>query len=87
MSKVMLILDKPKKCVDCILLNDRYICVATDCNPIGMEAELCPLKEFPDKMPLTEEDTLNTNWGEDPWFSEGWNECLKEILGDEYETD
>lgn len=89
MNKAILVMDMPESCSECIM--ERFTfdgeCVFSTYDEDGNFILKCPLKELPNKKPLTEEDTLNTNWGEDPWFSEGWNECLKEILGDEYEID
>ena len=87
MSKVMLILDKPKKCVDCILLNDRHICIAADCNPIGMEAELCPLEELPEWFPLKEMSKLKTKTLTQEMINKGWDDFVNKIIGDDDEID
>lgn len=81
MSKVMLILDRPRYCTDCILMNDRNICIAVGLNVLGMEAELCPLVELPYFLTETEVDFI------DAMINHGWNACIRKILGDEDETD
>ena len=45
----------------------------------GYKCELMPL---PEKRILPKEEIANTNYGEEPWFSDGWNACLKEITGE-----
>lgn len=64
MSKAMLILDKPKRCEDCILLNDRCICVATGYNTIGMEADLCPLIDMPSKIDAQRQNEIDISNGD-----------------------
>lgn len=41
----------------------------------------CVLKPLPQKRILPEDQTMGTNYGVDPWFSDGWNACLEEITG------
>lgn len=42
----------------------------------------CPLKPLPQKRILPKEMVEGTNYGEEPWFSDGFNACIDEILGE-----
>ena len=41
------------------------------------------LKSMPQKRILPKEQVEGTNYGEEPWFSDGFNACIDEILGEE----
>lgn len=43
----------------------------------------CPLKPLPQKRILPKEQVEGTNYGEEPWFSDGYNACIDEMLGDQ----
>lgn len=88
MRKSVLVIDTPKKCLDCNLCvldmdgsiscyyNKREICSNVGEN--NSRPEWCPLRPLPDRKELTEtykwEDRL-------PSFKCGWNWCLDEITG------
>ena len=40
----------------------------------------CELKPIPEKRVLPHEMVDYTNYGEEPWFTDGWNACIEEIL-------
>lgn len=84
--RAILVIDKPIDCQSCRLVQRDY---GNDywCQFVG-ELEYdemtkihedCPLKEMPEKRILPSSEVQNTNYGEEPWFSDGWNACLEEI--------
>lgn len=82
MSKSVLVMNTPEKCLDCPLLNDEDKCIVQDdeanSNTSDSWDELrkgCPLKPLPEK----EED-----WMDDYYrgHADGWNDCLYKITGD-----
>ena len=40
------------------------------------------LKPMPQKRILPKEMVEGTNYGEEPWFTDGYNACIDEILGE-----
>lgn len=46
---------------------------------INKKPSWCPLKPMPEKRILPRWEVENTNYGEEPWFSDGWNACLEVI--------
>lgn len=89
--KAVLVLDEmPVTCSVCPLLAsvkfdyyyDESICTATG-NAVLHTTEgvhrMCPLKEMPEERILPSSKVNNTNYGEEPWFSDGWNACLEEL--------
>lgn len=77
--KAILVIDMPKECNDCPLLNYEYGCVRI--GPVGSyygeRNPECPLRPLPRK--LTEADI---SWGEQRGYRGGWNNCLAEITGE-----
>ena len=90
--KAVLVLDEmPRCCDECQLNYDMGV----DCDALPMISKTpvdkrgmhneekrpswCPLKEMPEKRILPSWQVNNTNYGEEPWFSDGWNACLEEI--------
>lgn len=80
MSKSVLVIETPKKCMHCPLLDGTDECTVQD-DDANFKAgdswdELmkgCPLRELPDKK----------NWKETfNGYVKGWNDCLKEITGE-----
>lgn len=43
----------------------------------------CPLKLLPKKRKLPADMVDYTNYGEEPWFTDGYNACIDEMLGEE----
>lgn len=83
MSKSIIVIDTPSRCCDCRLADfgkcwgsNSYLHLSTKDRP-----KECPLRPLPQKRILPEEQTIGTNYGEEPWFSDGFNACLDEILG------
>lgn len=87
--KATLITDMPNTCNDCQFRHHRH------CDILGELSEKwdgtdefknrdknCPLKPLPQKRVLPEEEVVGTNYGEEPWFTDGYNACIDEILGD-----
>lgn len=71
MSKAILVIDMPKNCQECVL-NYQGDCYVSEYEGDDW-VQSCPLKELPQKK---------EKWGE---ADRGWNDCLKEILGDDDE--
>ena len=92
--KSILITDTPRNCQECICsgihqdfdgLRDmcRFTCLElTGENMVQNRPEWCPLKPMPEKRVLPHEMVDLTNYGEEPWFTDGWNACLDEIMGE-----
>lgn len=91
MSKSVLVIDTPEKCIRCPLLNDADECTVQDANANFNAGyswdELmkgCPLKLLPDKMKLTGvygREYFQSN-GKMPSYKIGWNDCLDAIKGE-----
>lgn len=80
--KAILVLDEmPKGCVCCPCSDDEdHFCRAkSEYYSSWKRPSWCPLKKMPKKRILPRSEVENTNYGEEPWFSDGWNECLEEI--------
>ena len=93
MSKSALVIDTPETCLDCMLCfeldegtkafclvmddeNDKGLCRDIQCDGgyCQNKPEWCPLKEIPNRRKYGEE-----------FFNgdvKGWNDCLKEIIGE-----
>ena len=68
MSKSVLVIDTPEKCIRCPLLNDADECTVQDA-----------------KMKLTGvygREYFQSN-GKMPSYKIGWNDCLREITGED----
>ena len=86
MSKSVLVIDTPEQCCECVMGMHMCIGIASEnYNPdIGALNEKCPLKHLPQKRNV---ENADTNYGEEPWFSDGWNACVDYLEGDGDETD
>lgn len=82
MSKSVLVIDTPEKCIHCPLLNSADECTVQDddanFNAGDSWDELmkgCPLKPLPEKMTgVAQTDHWNS-------IKAGWNACIDEITG------
>lgn len=78
--KAILVIDMPNdmkiedtKALNITLFNGLFV------REVKMD---CPLQSLPKPRILPKWQTENTNYGEEPWFSDGWNACLEEIVND-----
>lgn len=84
MSKSIIVINTPKTCGECraSYCADIWYCYGgayrrmLTSNEIYAKPDWCPLKPLPEKR---EVENAYTNYGEEPWFSDGWNACLEEI--------
>lgn len=83
MSKSVLVIDTPEKCIRCPLLKDTDECTVQDANANFNAGyswdELmkgCPLKPLPEKS-TTENDMTDYQFG----MVDGRNQCINEITG------
>ena len=77
MAKVMLIMDMPSSCGECVCFHESAndICVKAKREvKIDEKPTWCPLREVPQKMEL---------YGVRDGFARGYNVCIDEILGGE----
>lgn len=93
--KTVLVIDMPESCCNCkfyrFVHQDDWDRTETICiilgkmhdNGIDSKPSWCPLKPLPEKRILPEYQTRGTNYGEEPWFSDGWNACLYKITGED----
>lgn len=88
MSKSILVIDTPKHCSECPLLNGSDECTVQDddanFNASDSWDELmkgCPLREVPKKMKVT--GKYNQEYfqkgGKMPSYKVGWNDCVDEL--------
>lgn len=84
MSKSVLVIDTPEKCIRCPLLNSEDECTVQDDNANNVDSwdELmkgCPLKPLPEKkeyiIPI---DNVEAN---KDIIAVGWNACIDAITG------
>lgn len=94
MSKSVLVINTPEKCIHCPLLNSADECTVQDddanFNAGDSWDELmkgCPLKPLPEKMKVT--GLYNGEYfkagGKPPSYKIGWNKCIDEITGENKE--
>ena len=93
MSKAIAVIKMPKGCMRCLCMyvsdyDGECHCAITRESveeygegKVGSKPKWCPLKELPSSKDAIREEPHSV---ED--YRIGWNDCLKEILGDEYET-
>lgn len=79
MSKVLLIMDEPKTCIDCVLCR-RGACVVSECKKLDdskftKRAEFCPLRPVPDKKRVMSDMCDRVHF-----HNKGYNNCIDEIL-------
>ena len=86
--KAILVINMPEKCLECNLAhNGDFYCVATGSScASNKRCKDCPLKPMPQKRTLPNWLTIGMPKGNEPWFTEGYNKCIDEILGEENET-
>lgn len=87
MSKAMLIIDEPECCIDCPCSNfisgyEQWQCKATEMelSEFELEAERpiwCPLRP----VPTLKEDNSVIYIERYEGYLEGWNDCVREIIG------
>lgn len=96
-SKAILLLDEmPVRCIDCpymyVVKNphiSEYCKAIIDkgfypkIENVSERPKWCPLKPIPKKRKLPADMVDYTNYGEEPWFTDGYNACIDEILGEE----
>jgi hypothetical protein len=84
MDKAILAIDMPKDCYECPLaietIHNSRTCCITKCTVMyDGKFPWCPLKPVPEKR---DENGIWTMSGYiDDGYSNGWNDCLDEILG------
>lgn len=81
MSKVMLVMDEPKKCLECPMLNGNDECILQDEDANftsdswdGLKSS-CPLRPVPEKK-----DPNINHFDTDYNYDLGYNACIDEIL-------
>ena len=84
MSKAMLIIDMPNNCIDCMLSYDSASCQITGerfwkdgFEPDNQILHNCPLRP----LPTLKEDNSIIHLERYEGYLEGWNDCVKEMLG------
>lgn len=85
MSKSILLIDTPKSCENCYMLSHDYCnfqCLITGelIEKSTNKPDWCPLMDLPEK----DNGDYPTNTF-DAGFAEGWNECIDEITGENYD--
>ena len=86
MSKSVLVIDTPEKCVSCIYVGVfHYFCRINcrDIKDISTKPDWCPLKPLPEKMKVTglyNGEYFKTG-NKPPSYKIGWNKCIDEITG------
>lgn len=79
MSKSVLVIDTPEKCISCIYVGIfHYFCRINcrDIKDVSAKPDWCPLMDLPKKD--NGDYPANTS---DAGFAEGWNQCIDEITG------
>ena len=92
MSKSVLVIDTPESCRSCYLrgftLALQYCKVESEhIKDTSVKPDWCPLKPLPDKMKLTGlygREYFQSN-GKMPSYKIGWNDCIDEITGGNYD--
>ena len=84
MSKAMLIMDMPNNCIDCMLSYDSASCQITGerfwkdgFEPNNQILHNCPLRP----APTLKEDNSIIHLERYEGYLEGWNDCVREMLG------
>lgn len=83
MSKSVLVIDTPKKCDSCMYVGTFCPFCRINCRDIknvSTKPDWCPLMDLPEKD--NGDYPANTF---DAGFVEGWNQCIDEIAGGNYE--
>lgn len=81
MSKVMLVMDEPKKCLECPMLNGSDECILQD-EDANFTSDTwddlksnCPLRPVPEKKKV-----MSIQCDKEHYFNRGYNACIDEIL-------
>lgn len=78
MSKSVLVVNTPRKCIGCQFFKSTYslhcILASGNIEDIESKPDWCPLKPLPEKN-TTENDMTDYQCG----MVDGWNACLREI--------
>lgn len=83
--KAVLVIDMPETCGECVMRHSTVswgyawadVCRLNWKEHTGEgRPSWCPLKPLPKKRDV---ENAGTNYGEEPWFSDGWNACIEEI--------
>lgn len=80
-GKAILVIDMPKRCNECYLLDEPYdLCMPTNEDVSDYQSETkpswCPLKELPQKITSWKGKSTNYQQG----HRDGYNACIDEIL-------
>lgn len=85
MNKSVLVIDTPKSCAQCPLLNGSDECVMQDASE-NFNADSfddlmngCPLKSLPEKKSTTA--PVSNYEVQKNLFAAGWNSCIDKIIG------
>lgn len=80
MSKSVLVVNTPRKCIGCQFFKSTYslhcILASGNIEDIESKPDWCPLIDLPEKD--NGDYPANTS---DAGFVEGWNQCIDEITG------
>lgn len=88
MSKVMLVMDEPKKCLECPMLNGSDECILQD-EDANFTSDSwedlksnCPLRPVPEKKEIcgAYNGEYYKDGGKPPSWKCGYNTCIDEIL-------
>lgn len=83
MSKSVLVIDTPEKCVSCIYVGILHCFCRINCRDIkdiSTKPDWCPLKPLPERkeyiVPIDNAELLKD------FMAVGWNSCLRKITGE-----
>nr|WP_297940396.1 hypothetical protein [uncultured Lachnoclostridium sp.] len=87
MSKVLLLIEEPNSCDECMCVEEvgcrRYYCRALyeyienlEKREHSIIPKICPLRKLPEKE---DDDPMDDDYFRG--YTNGWNDCLKEIAG------
>lgn len=83
MSKSVLVIDTPEKCISCIYVGIlHYFCRINcrDIKDVSAKPDWCPLKPLPDKKEyIVPIDNVES---QKDIIAVGWNACVNEITGE-----
>lgn len=76
MTKGIILIDIPKYCHDCDCLSGEHWCGMTGKSIYNGEAsKYCPIKPLPTTY-------FTSAYTKGDRYEDGWNDCIKEILGE-----
>ena len=85
MSKSVLVIDTPEKCDSCMYIGTFHSFCKINCRDIkdtSVKPDWCPLKPLPEKFDNEKDRKLGDF---EPLFKIGWNACIDEITGGNYD--